>query len=152
MQSQVFTIAQVSSRTFGALLLVLVSAMIVIGLVSIVAVRSARSTTFTIGDDGLRIKSAAFSDLIPFSELRSDAAARVDFTADPEAAPRLRTWGISVGQYRSGWFRLRNREKALLHVTDNSRVVRIPTTRGYDVLLSPEDPDGFLRALKGAAR
>jgi hypothetical protein len=152
MHSEVFTIAHVSSRTFGALLLILLSAMIVIALVGFVAVRSARSTTFTISDEGLRITSAAFSDVIPFSELRSDAAARVDFTADPKLAPRLRTWGISVGQYRSGWFRLRNREKALLHVTDNSRVVRIPTTRGYDVLLSPDDPDGFLRALRTATR
>jgi hypothetical protein len=152
MQSQVFTIAQVSSRTFGGLLLVLLSAIVVIALVGLVAVRSVRSTTFIVGDEGLRIQSSAFSDVIPFSELRTDAAARVDFAADPELAPRWRTFGIGVGQYRAGWFRLRNREKALLHVTTNARVVRIPTTRGYDVLLSPEDPDGFLRALKSAAR
>jgi hypothetical protein len=152
MHGQVFTIAQVSSRTFGALLLVLLSAMIVIALVGLVTVRSARSTTFTIDDDGLRITSTAFSDAIPFGELRRDAASRVDFAANPELAPRLRTWGIAVGQYRSGWFRLRNREKALLHVTDNSRIVRIPTRRGYDVLLSPADPDGFLLALQSAPR
>jgi len=151
MQTQVFTIAQVSGRTFGGLLLVLLSAMIIIAAVGVVAVRSVRSTTFIVGAEGLRIRSSAFSDVIPLSELRTDAAARVDFAAEPELAPRLRTFGIGVGQYRAGWFRLGNREKALLHVTDNSRVVRIPTTRGYDVLLSPEDPDGFLRALKSGA-
>jgi hypothetical protein len=151
MQTQVFAIAQISSRTFGALLLVLLSAIVVIVLVGLLSVRSARSTTFIVSDEGLRIKSSAFGDLIPFGELRADAAARVDFAVDRELAPRLRTLGIGIGQYRAGWFRLRNREKALLHVTDNSRVVRIPTTRGYDVLLSPEDPDGFLGALKSAA-
>jgi hypothetical protein len=74
-------------------------------------------------------------NVIPFSELRTDDAARVDFGADPELTPRLR-----------------NSEKALLYVTDNARVVRIPTTRGYEVLLSPDDPDAFLRALKSAPR
>jgi len=91
-------------------------------------------------------------NVIPFSELRTDDAARVDFDADPELTPRWRTFGVAVGQYRAGWFRLRNSEKALLYVTDNARVVRIPTTRGYEVLLSPDDPDAFLRALKSAPR
>jgi hypothetical protein len=49
--------------------------------------------------------------------------------------------------YQSGWFRLKNGEKALLYLTDRSRAVYVPTTAGYSVLLSPDDPDGFLKAL-----
>jgi hypothetical protein len=37
----------------------------------------------------------------------------------------------------------------LLYVTDRSRVVHVPTTEGYSVLISPADPDQFLSALRG---
>ena len=52
--------------------------------------------------------------------------------------------------YRSGWFRLRDGEKALLYVTDPTRVVYVPTTEGYSVLLSVAEPDVFLSSLRRA--
>jgi hypothetical protein len=47
-----------------------------------------------------------------------------------------------------GWFRLRNGEQALLYLTDTSRAVYVPTTAGYSVLLSPQEPDEFLAAVR----
>jgi hypothetical protein len=60
--------------------------------------------------------------------------------------------GTALPGYQSGWFRLRNGEKALLYLTDRSRAVYIPTAEGYAVVLSPIDPDGFLTALKAMRR
>jgi hypothetical protein len=60
--------------------------------------------------------------------------------------------GTGLPGYQAGWFRLRNGEKALVYLTDRRRAVYVPTTAGYDVLLSPEDPDGFLRALASLRR
>jgi hypothetical protein len=64
----------------------------------------------------------------------------------------MRTMGTSMPGYRAGWFRLRNGEKALLYLTDWSRVVYVPTTAGYGLLLSPSEPDQFLAAVHAVSR
>jgi len=40
-----------------------------------------------------------------------------------------------------------NGEKALLYVTDPKRVVRVPTTAGYSLLLSVAETDDFVEQL-----
>lgn len=77
-----------------------------------------------------------------------DRAHRVDFAAEPELAPRWRRVGTGLPGYQSGWFQLRNGEKALLYLTDRSKAVYIPTSQGYSLLLSPANPEAFLAALR----
>ena len=71
----------------------------------------------------------------------------MNFGASPELLPARRTMGTGLPGYQSGWFRLKNGEKALLYLTDRTKAVYVPTTEGYGLLLSPDDPDGFLGAL-----
>ena len=59
--------------------------------------------------------------------------------------------GTAVPGYRSGWFRLANGEKALLYVTARERVVHVPTTEGFCLLLSVSEPERFLEHLKRVA-
>jgi hypothetical protein len=59
--------------------------------------------------------------------------------------------GTGLPGYSAGWFSLRNGEKALLFVTDRSRVVRIPTRDGYSLMVSPRHPQAFMEALRAAA-
>jgi hypothetical protein len=66
--------------------------------------------------------------------------------------PKRRTFGTGLPGYQAGWFRLESGEKALLYLTDRSRAVYIPTTAGYSVLLSPENPDGLLAAIASIGR
>jgi hypothetical protein len=82
------------------------------------------------------------------AELRADSARIVDLDREPDLTPRLRTFGTALPGYRAGWFRLRNGEKALVSITDTHRVVYLPTTDGYSLLLSPADPDRFLAAVR----
>ena len=58
-----------------------------------------------------------------------------------------RTNGVGLPNYQGGWFRLKNGAKGLVFLTDSSRAVIVPTSEGYTLLASPEDPDGFLAAL-----
>ena len=108
----------------------------------------ARSATFEVSPDGLRIRGDLYGRFIPVTALRTDQARRIDLAATPELTPQFRMMGTGLPGYRSGWFRLRNGDRALLYLTDQSRAVYIPTTDGYSVLLSPADPDAFLLALK----
>jgi hypothetical protein len=60
--------------------------------------------------------------------------------------------GTALPGYRSGWFRLANGGKGLLYVTDPAKVVRVPTTEGYTVLLSVEEADQFVNHLHKIAQ
>ena len=55
--------------------------------------------------------------------------------------------GTAIGGYSSGWFRLRDGERALLYVTERSQVIYIPMTDGYILLLTPQAPAAFLKSL-----
>lgn len=108
-----------------------------------------KSARFVVTSEGLRLRGDLYGRLIPRSELRLDAARRVDLASERDLQPKWRTMGTGLPGYQAGWFRLRSGEKALLYLTDRSRAVYIPTTAGYSLLLSPVDPDGFLSRLRG---
>lgn len=59
--------------------------------------------------------------------------------------------GTAVPGYRSGWFRLANGEKALLYLTASDRVVHVPTTEGFSLLLSVSEPERFVEQLRSVA-
>jgi hypothetical protein len=149
---QVFDIAPSDSKALlivGGLAIVVV--VLVVGLLGM-SVLGSRSSRFEVSDRGLRLRGDLYGRLIPPAAIRSDSARRVNFSHNPELAPTRRTMGTALPGYQSGWFRLRNGEKALLYLTDRTRAVYVPTSEGYSVLLSPIDPDGFLQALKAVRR
>jgi hypothetical protein len=111
----------------------------------------ARNATFELSPQGLRLRGDFYGRTIPASHVRASEVARIDIGAGPYH-PVTRTNGIAIPGYRAGWFRLRNGHKALLYVTNTRDVVLVPTTDGYDVLLSVGDADRFverMRALGG---
>ena len=60
----------------------------------------------------------------------------------------LGTNGIGLPGYQVGRFRLKNGEKALLYVTDESTGTYLPTTERDVLLLSVESAEAFLQALR----
>lgn len=144
----VFPIAPAASRYLWLVIPVIV---ILLGamLLLVTSTRGAQSSTFEIGPEGLRLRGDLYGRLIPKAELRTDLARRVDLTREDGLRPKWRRIGTALPGYQSGWFRLRNGEKALLYLTDRTRAVYVPTTAGYVLLLSPADPDGFLSRLRG---
>jgi hypothetical protein len=143
----IFPIAPAASRYLWFMIPVVV---ILLGAVALLAtsIRGAHSSTFEIRPDGLRLRGDLYGRLIPKAELRVDLARRVDLTQEEGLRPKWRRMGTALPGYQSGWFRLRNGDKALLYLTDRTRAVYVPTTAGYVLLLSPADPDGFLSTLR----
>ncbi|MGE0444685.1 MAG: PH domain-containing protein [Vicinamibacterales bacterium] len=148
---QTFDIAPATFRSGWLFLLLLVPLVIVVAVV-VVTLIGARSARFEVGADGLRLRGDFYGRVIPAAELRPEGARRVDFAASPELAPARRTLGTGLPGYQSGWFRLRNGERALLYLTDRARAVYVPTSAGYSVLVSPADPDAFLASLDALSR
>ena len=67
---------------------------------------------------------------------------------EPELRPRWRTNGVAIPGYQSGWFKLRNGERALLFVRDKRRVVYVPTSEGYSLLVSVDEPERVAAQLR----
>lgn len=151
--TQVFHIAPATARWGGgaaALAAVMLVLLLVLGLAGglvYASFRGSRNATFELSPDGLRLRGDIYGRMIPAKELRVQDARRVDVSSGPYH-PVMRVGGTAVPGYRSGWFNLRNGRRALLYVTDENKVVLIPTTAGYDVLLSVDETDAFLEALR----
>jgi len=108
---------------------------------------SARNTKFEVSEQGLRIKGGIYGRFIPEENLVDEGVKIINLNRQKEYQPKLRTNGIGLPGYREGWFRLKNNEKALLFVTDYSRVVYIPTDQGYSVLLSVSNTEEFRQSV-----
>ena len=146
---QEFVIAPAGMKPLWILVPVAIALGLVVAILSGSVLASNRAR-FELSAEGLRISGDLYGRLIPPASLRIDEARRVDPAVSAELRPARRTLGGAFPGYQSGWFRLANREKALLYLTDRRKAVYIPTTEGYSVLISPNDPDGFLSALRSS--
>ncbi len=112
------------------------------------AAYSSRHARFIVSNDGIQIRGDIYGRTIPRNELLIAGARTLDLKRDSEYGFSLRTNGIGLPGYQSGWFRLNNGEKALAFVTDPSRVAYVPTTAGYSLLVSVPEPQKFVDALR----
>ena len=110
--NQIFPIAPASVRPIWFLLPIAILVIVVgsAGEMMAASVRGARTSTFELSNEGLRLHGDMYGRLVSA-----------------------------------------NGEKALLYVTDSAKAVYVPTRLDFAVLVSPEDPDGFLGAIKSMA-
>ena len=118
--------------TIGAIGIVLI---LLVGLFAIIGY-SSRNAKFEVSDQGLRISGGLYGQFIPREEIEGENAKIINLNTDTEYKPKLRTNGVGLPVYSEGWFKLNNNVKALLFVTDRSKVVYIPTSQDYSILLS----------------
>lgn len=104
---------------------------------------SSRHINFTVNDRGLRIGPGLYGRFIPKEDINTEGVRVVNLNTDREYQQKWRTNGAGLPGYSAGWFKLQNKEKALLFVTDRSRVVYIPTTNNYSVMLSVREAEEF---------
>ena len=117
---------------------------------TVVFLINGRNVRFVLGDGSLRVRGDVYGRSIPRAALRPEGAEVIDLRAGGRYSRMLRVNGIGLPGYASGWFRPVGGGRALVFVTDRSRVVALPTTLGYTLLVSPADPSGFLAALSAA--
>lgn len=103
-----------------------------------------------LSDAGLRIRSLPWPRVIPVADIDLAAAEIVDLRQRPELRPWLKIAGSRLPGYRSGRFRLRDRRKASVLITDPRRVLVLPLRDGSLVMLSAARPDALLAALRRA--
>lgn len=140
---QVFTIAAPGARPLWILLPVA----IVLAVTAAAMIAASRTARFEVSPAGLRLRGDFYGRLIPPDNLVIHNVRRVDFVRSPELEPKRRTMGTGLPGDQAGWFRLANGEKALLYLTDRAKAVYVPTTSDYSLIMSPDDPEGFMAAV-----
>jgi hypothetical protein len=146
----VFAISPASSKPLWFIL-------IICGLLAIVLLAlaytaySSRNSRVEISSDRIKLVGDLWGREIPVGLLNVSAARVMDLNASSEYLPKRRTLGTGLPGYSSGWFRLQNGEKALVYLTQRRNVVYLPTSDGYSLLLSVEDPKGFIEKLQRPA-
>jgi len=143
--TKTFEITPAAGAPFITLAAIGIVLVLIIGLFAFIGY-SARNAKFEVDEQGLHIKGALYGRFIPKAEIAAGNIKIIDLNTDTDYKPRLRTNGVGLPGYSEGWFKLKNGEKGLLFVTERSRVVYIPTTQGYSVLLSVNNAEEFQQA------
>jgi hypothetical protein len=144
---EVFPIVPSSAKAMWFVVGFVVVVMAIVIAVVVAAARGQVSSRFEVSSAGLRLRGDLYGRMLAASELRGGEARIVDLRVERELQPKSRLAGTAVNEYQAGWFRLRNGDKALLYLSDRSRAVYVPTTRGYSMLLSPQEPERFVERL-----
>jgi hypothetical protein len=149
-EPQLFPIARGSSAT-GWFICGLLAFLVAIPLLIVVVSCWPWSGRFLVSPEGLKIEGSSYGREFAMPVLRISEARRLSAQDTSGYRPAWRTNGIGLPSYQAGWFQLKNQRKALLFVTDWSRSVIVPTEEGFTLLLSPDEPEEFLAALREAA-
>jgi len=144
---EVFGIAPADTKALWLVGFIPIFVLVLVGVILTASISGSRGSTFEVSNEGLRIRGDWYGRLIPANQLVRGTAKRVDFAQSPELTPGRRTMGTGLPGYQAGWFRLRNGDRALVYLTDRSKAVYVQTTDGYNVMLSPSEPDKFLASL-----
>lgn len=146
MATATFPIAPSPFSWWAALPLILV--LTVAALISYATLLAPRFVRFEVSPESLRIRGDIYGRSIPRDRLLLEKARSVNLASDADVRPTMRTNGIGLPNYKSGWFRLKNGDKALAFITDGSRVAYIPTTDGYTLLASVPEPARLIDTLR----
>ncbi|HEY6074400.1 MAG TPA: PH domain-containing protein [Anaerolineales bacterium] len=143
----VYGIAPAGVRPFYILVPVFLLLAAVLSLLAIAGYAS-RHARFVVTEAGLDLRGDIYGKAVPWKAIRTSEARLVDLSQESGLRPRSRRLGTGLPGYAAGWFRLNNGERALVYLTRFNPVVYVPTTLGYSLLLSPQDPDSLLAALR----
>ena len=111
---------------------------------------SSRRTTFEVTPESLAVRGTMYGRNISLSLIQANEVKVLDLREKGDYSPQWRTNGLGLPDYSLGWFTLKNGEKALLFLTDRSRVAYIPTSERFSLILSAREPEQLVQAVRNA--
>mgnify|MGYP002861312351 CR=1 FL=1 len=138
----------VSSPAPAAYITILVIALL-LGVLMLSFGWSMSRVALVVGTEAVELRAPFYGRSIAMSAIDTEAVRVVDLAEESPLRPGLRTGGVGLPGFQLGWFRLQSGDRALLAVTDRSRVVYLPHADGI-VLVSVDDPAGLVTQLGGA--
>lgn len=123
----------------------------IVALVGMVTFLGLRRRQVLLDDGRLVVKAAMFTHRLDVSALDLARARIVDLDERTELRPGLKSFGMSLPGFQAGWFLLRDRSRGFCLVTSRRRVLWLPAHAGSSLLLSLEQPQAMLDALRTVA-
>ena len=102
-------------------------------------------------DGVLDITATLYRRRLPMTAMDLDKAQVLDLDAHREWRPLLKTNGLGLPGLRAGWYRSRNFSRIFCLLTTWNRVLMLPERAGGAILLSAEQPQQLLQALREMA-
>ena len=102
-------------------------------------------------DGELKISAGMHAHRVAIGAIDLAGARIVDLAEHKALRPIFKSFGTSLPGYYAGHFRLRDRSKAFVLVTDRTRVLVLPERSGRKLLLSLRHPQALLDALSAQA-
>lgn len=133
------------------IVLIMVGVALFGGAIAFVIGRAMRRHHLAVDGDGVEVATTFYRRRVAWNALRLDEARVAHLDEHTQLKPLLKTNGTAFPGFRSGWFRLRNREKALVAMLDGPRVAWVPTTEGFGLLLQARQPQALLDHLRASA-
>ncbi len=146
---EVFSISPASSKPLWFLAIIGILLSFILAILAYTAYSSLNSRV-ELASNQLRLVGDFWGRTIPLELLDISEARILDLDRRSEYALKRRTFGTGLPGYASGWFRLRNGEKALVYLTRSEQVVYLPTSLGYSLLLTVREPVRFIETLQRA--
>jgi hypothetical protein len=112
--------------------------------------RAFRRRRVSLGDGILTIAAGVNTRRVATAELDLATARVVDLRERSDFKPMLKLFGTRVPGLSMGHFRLRDRSRAFVLLTDSSRVLVLNERSGHRLLLSLDRPQALLDALQAA--
>jgi hypothetical protein len=100
---------------------------------------------------GLAIVTTFYHQHFALLDLQLDTAKVIDLDEYPELKPMIKSNGMALPGFRSGWFRSRAFKKLFVATAGATRLLWLPTRKGHDLLLQPRQPQVLLDRLREMA-
>ena len=101
---------------------------------------------------GLTFDSGFMRDPIPLSSLRIAEARLINARTDTEYRITRKEQGISISDYRVGWFRLSSGERVFVSLTSAAQALYLPTDAGFALLIDVDRGRELLEELEKSER
>ena len=101
-----------------------------------------------ITNEGLTFDSRYLPEAIPLESILITEVRLVDPRIDTEYRVTRKVNGTAISDYRVGWFRLSNGEKAFVSLDSRSQALYVPTNSGFSLLIGGSSGMDLLSDLK----
>jgi hypothetical protein len=122
--------------------------MLVITWLMVGTIFTTKNTSISIKDGEVVINSFLYGRKIPIENILINEIKTINLNQDEEYGISVRTNGIGLPNYKSGWMRLKNGKKALVYLTNEEKVLLMPT-KDFVILFSMEKTEEFINKIKG---
>ena len=122
--------------------------MLVITWLMVGTIFTTKNTSISIKDGEVVINSFLYGRKIPIENILINEIKTINLNQDEEYGISVRTNGIGLPNYKSGWMRLKNGKKALVYLTNVEKVLLMPT-KDFVILFSMEKTEEFINKIKG---